>query len=150
MCPTEHCTTGETPRARTRAKVEISCSTFSNADHCYRPTCWSWSMISQDIHKSKSYHHSLRKQSIQIFKDYSPYIWGTTKIVKPDNGSPFQSAELANHALISGFEHRRVTPLWTEANGVAECFVKTINKAIRAAKAERKDWHLEMYTFLRN
>ena len=36
MCPTEHCTTGETPRARTRAKVVISCSTFSNADHCYR------------------------------------------------------------------------------------------------------------------
>ena len=35
MCPTEHCTTGETPRARTRAKVVISCSTFSNADHCY-------------------------------------------------------------------------------------------------------------------
>ena len=28
--PTEHCTTGETPRARIRAKVVISCSTFSN------------------------------------------------------------------------------------------------------------------------
>ena len=26
--------TGEIPRARTRAKVVISCSTFSNADHC--------------------------------------------------------------------------------------------------------------------
>ena len=24
-----------TPRARTRAKVVLSCSTFSNADHCY-------------------------------------------------------------------------------------------------------------------
>ena len=34
MCPTEHCNTGETPRARTRAKVVISCPTFSNADHC--------------------------------------------------------------------------------------------------------------------
>ena len=33
MCPTEPCTTGETPRARTRAKVVISGSTFSNADH---------------------------------------------------------------------------------------------------------------------
>ena len=35
MCPTEQSTTGETPRARTRAKVVISCSTFSNVDHCY-------------------------------------------------------------------------------------------------------------------
>ena len=29
-------TTGETPRARTRAKFVISCSTFSNADHGYK------------------------------------------------------------------------------------------------------------------
>ena len=76
--------------------------------------------------------------------------WGTPKIVKSDNGSPFQSAEFANYALLSGFKHRRVTPLWPEANGEAERFVKTIKKAIRAAKVERKDWHLEMYTFLRN
>ena len=76
--------------------------------------------------------------------------WGTPKIVKSDNGSPFQSAEFANYALLSGFKHRRVTSLWPEANGEAERFVKTIKKAIRAAKVERKDWHLEMYTFLRN
>ena len=76
--------------------------------------------------------------------------WGTPKIVKSDNGSPFQSAEFANYALLSGFKHRRVTPLWPEANSEAERFVKTIKKAIRAAKVERKDWHLEMYTFLRN
>ena len=30
MCLTEPCTTGETRRVRTRAKVVISCSTFSN------------------------------------------------------------------------------------------------------------------------
>ena len=71
--------------------------------------------------------------------------WGTPKIVKSDNGSPFQSAEFANYALLSGFKHRRVTPLWPEANGEAERFVKTIKKAITAAKVERKDWHLEMY-----
>ena len=39
MCPTEPCTTGETPRARTSAKVIISCSTFSNADHGYVGLC---------------------------------------------------------------------------------------------------------------
>ena len=38
LCPTEYCTTGETPRARTRAKVVISCSTFSNADHSPSPS----------------------------------------------------------------------------------------------------------------
>ena len=39
MCPTEPCTTGETQRARTRAKVVISCSKFSNADHGYYYKC---------------------------------------------------------------------------------------------------------------
>ena len=34
MCPTENVLPGK-PRARTRGKVVISCSTFSNADHCY-------------------------------------------------------------------------------------------------------------------
>ena len=43
MCPTEHCTTGETPRARTSAKVVISCSTFSNANHGYCQTAVLWS-----------------------------------------------------------------------------------------------------------
>ena len=76
--------------------------------------------------------------------------WGTPKIVKSDNGSPFQSAEFANYELLSGFKDHRVTPLWPEANGEAECFMKTVKKAIRAAKVERKDWHLEMYTFLPN
>ena len=75
---------------------------------------------------------------------------GTPTIVKVDNGAPFQSSEFANYALLSGFKHRRVTPLWPEVNGEAERFVKTIKKAIREAKVERKEWHLEMYTFLRN
>ena len=72
---------------------------------------------------------------------------GTSKIVKSDNDAPFQSAEFGNYALLSGFKHRRVTPLWPEVNGKAERFVKTI-KAIRVAKVE--GWHLEMYTFLQN
>ena len=65
--------------------------------------------------------------------------WGTPKVVKSDNGPPFQSSDLADYALRSGFKHRRVTPLWPEANGEAERFVRTIKKAIRAAKVEHQD-----------
>ena len=67
MCPTEHCTTGETPRARTSAKVVISCSTFSNADHCY------YKLIKGDlpkyfqhfsyIHNFEIHHHYTRETS---------------------------------------------------------------------------------------
>ena len=76
--------------------------------------------------------------------------WRTPKIGKSDNGPPFQSTEFTEYALLSGFKHHRVTPLWPEANGEAERFVRTIKKSIRAAKMENKDWKYEMYAFLRN
>ena len=76
--------------------------------------------------------------------------WGTPKVVKSDNGPPFQSTEFAEYALLSGFKHHRVTPLTPEANGEAERFVRTIKKSTRAAKMENKYWKYEMYAFLRN
>ena len=60
--------------------------------------------------------------------------WGTPKVVKSDNGPPFQSSDFADYALRSGFKHRRVTPLWPEANGEAERFMRTIKKAYQSSQ----------------
>jgi hypothetical protein len=49
-----------------------------------------------------------------------------------------------------GFKHRKITPLWTRANAESERFMKTIGKAIRAARTEHRSWKQEIYTFLRN
>ena len=76
--------------------------------------------------------------------------WGVPRVVKSDNGPPFQSKEFADYAKTSGFRQRRVTPLWPEANGEAERFVKTIKKPINAAKMSNKNWQYEMNIFLRN
>ena len=54
MCPTEPCTTGETPRACTHAKIVISCSTFSNADHGY---CYSITFAARSSKASKILQH---------------------------------------------------------------------------------------------
>ena len=43
------------------------------------------------------------------------------QVVKSDNGPPFNL----------GFKHRRVTPLWPEANGEVECFMKTFGMVLR-------------------
>ncbi|CAB3977432.1 Transposon Ty3-I Gag-Pol poly [Paramuricea clavata] len=65
---------------------------------------------------------------------------GIPKVVKSDNGPPFNSAEFANFASFLGFLHRKVTPYWPLANGEVERFMRTLEKAIRTAHSEKKNW----------
>ena len=76
-------------------------------------------------------------------------IFGFPKVLKSDNGSPFNSAQFAQYATHCGFVHRRVTPHWPRANSQAESFNKPLMKSIRAAHLEGKNWKQEMFTFLR-
>ena len=41
-----------------------------------------------------------------------------------------------------------MTPLWAQANGEAEAFMKLLAKAVKAAKLEGKNWTEELYHFL--
>jgi hypothetical protein len=49
-----------------------------------------------------------------------------------------------------GIAHRKVTPYWPQANAQVERFNRTIEKAIRGAHVEGKDWRKELFTFLLN
>ncbi len=77
-------------------------------------------------------------------------ILGIPSIVKSDNGPAFRSKEFAQFAEYLGFKHRKITPLWPQANGEVENFNKTLGKAIKIAAAENKNWQQEMHKFLRN
>jgi hypothetical protein len=68
--------------------------------------------------------------------------------VKSDNGPPFQGHEFTEFAATCGFKHRRITPLWPEANGTVERFMGTLNKFIRAAVTDNRDWRNELPSFL--
>ena len=72
--------------------------------------------------------------------------YGIPKVVKSDNGPPFSGHEFAQFANYLGFKHRKVTPLWPEANGEVERFMKTFGKVLRTTA----NWKQEMYRFLRN
>ena len=48
-----------------------------------------------------------------------------------------------------GFMHRRITPEWPKANDEAERLMKTLEKAIRTAVIQGKNWKQELFTFLR-
>ena len=65
-------------------------------------------------------------------------------------GHPFSGEEFKKFMLDNGIEHKRITPLWPQANSEAENFMKPVTKAIRSAKAEGKEWKRDLYRFLLN
>ena len=74
---------------------------------------------------------------------------GIPEIVRTDNGPPFNSESFQMFATQLGFTHRRITPEWPRANGEAERLMKTLEKAIRTAVIQGKNWKQELFTFLR-
>lgn len=76
-------------------------------------------------------------------------MFGTPKVVKSDNGSPFNSDQFRMYAESMGFDHRRVTPRWPRANAQAESLNKPLIKVVRAAHFESKIWEQELFRFLR-
>ena len=75
--------------------------------------------------------------------------FGIPRVIKSDNGSPFQSHEFKTYAEHMGFIHRRITPRWPRANAQAESFNKPLMKAVRAATINGLNWRQELFKFLR-
>ena len=75
---------------------------------------------------------------------------GIPEVVKTDNGLPFSGEIFTSWFKIFGFHHSRVTPLWPRANGEAERFMRTIEKAVRTAMLDRGSWKQELFKFLRH
>jgi hypothetical protein len=76
-------------------------------------------------------------------------LFGVPSVVKSDNGPPFNGEEFTRFSKVLGFRHRKVTPYWSRSNGEVERFIRTLRKAVRAAKTEGKNWRKELENFLR-
>ncbi|KAK3108827.1 hypothetical protein FSP39_016677 [Pinctada imbricata] len=76
-------------------------------------------------------------------------MFGIPKVIKTDNGSPFNSYQFSQYAQNIGFHHRRITPRWPRANAQAESFNKPLMKNIKASEVEHRNWKQSMYQFLR-
>ncbi len=73
--------------------------------------------------------------------------FGIPEAIKTDNGPPFNGKEFAEFCQQMGIKHQKVTPLWPEANGLVERFMRNLGKTIRTAKIENKDWKREFLHF---
>lgn len=68
--------------------------------------------------------------------------------LKSDNGPPFSSKEFRNFAEEFNFHHRKIIPLWPQANGGVERFMKTLKKALRCISAGGQPWKEHLAAFL--
>ena len=65
--------------------------------------------------------------------------YGVPQVVKSDNGPRFNGGEFAQFAKYLGFKHRKASPLWPEANGEVERFMKTFRKVLRTTAHWKQD-----------
>ena len=75
---------------------------------------------------------------------------GIPEVLKTDNGPPFQGQAFQEFAAEKGFHHRKITPLWPEANGHVEGFMKNLGKVAQTAHSQGKDWRRELCVVLAN
>jgi hypothetical protein len=66
--------------------------------------------------------------------------FGVPLEIVTDNGPPFNSAEFKAFLDRYGVRHRRICPLHPQANGATERLNRCINKVVRAAIAEGRNW----------
>ena len=68
--------------------------------------------------------------------------------VTSDNGPRFVSSEFERYLEGCGIEHRKTTPLWSQANGEVERQKPSLLKRMRIAQAEGKQWKEEVGKYL--
>lgn len=77
-------------------------------------------------------------------------MFGIPRMLKSDNGPPFNGLHFKKFCEEMNVIYHKVTPYWPEANGLAERSVKTFKKLISTAKLENKDIQKELDMFLLN
>ncbi|XP_058827895.1 uncharacterized protein K02A2.6-like [Topomyia yanbarensis] len=84
--------------------------------------------------KSTSFEHT-KKILDEVFEKE-----GFPKTIKTDNGPPFNGQDFANYCKQRGISTIFSTPLFPQQNGLAECYMKLINKAMAVATTDKTSY----------
>ena len=71
-------------------------------------------------------------------------IHGFPKEITTDNGPQFISKEFEDYLEMQGIKHRKVTPLWPQANGKVERQNRSLLKRLKISQIEKRDWKDEV------
>ena len=94
--------------------------------------------------------HALSAKAVMPRLDALFARHGVPNIMKTDNGPPFNGSEISRWGTAIGFHHRKITPLWPQANGEAERFMRTLGKALKTSILSLGSWKQGLYRFLRH
>ena len=75
-------------------------------------------------------------------------IHGLPKEITTDNGPQFISKEFEDYLEMQGIKHRKVTPLWPQANGEVERQNRSLLKRLKISQIEKRDWKDELSAYL--
>ena len=75
-------------------------------------------------------------------------IHGIPEQIKSDSGPPFQSEDFKRFCEGQGIHHRKISPLWPEANGLVENFMKSVGKIAKIAHSSGQDLVRQLFTFV--
>ena len=87
-------------------------------------------------------HTTNTKSTINCFN------YGLPKTIVSDNGPPFQSEQHRQYMISNCITNCKIMPLWPQANGEAETFMKPLTKCLQTAAIECKDWKQELQKLL--
>lgn len=76
-------------------------------------------------------------------------ITGNPTRMRADNGPPFDSADFKSWCELRGVKLINSTPLDPEQNGLVESQMRGLNRSLRAALLEMKNWRGELQTYIR-
>ena len=89
--------------------------------------------------------HSTAAKAVipKLDRTFAAYV--VPEVVKTDHGPSLNGHEFAQFDDYRGFVFRKVAPLWPEANGKVERFMRSFGKVLRTTT----NWKQQMYLFLR-
>lgn len=73
---------------------------------------------------------------------------GLPYTVTSDNGPHFVAASFQKFVKDNDMKHRKITPLWPQANGEIERQRRSLLKRMQIAQVEREDWKKVVLTCL--
>ena len=99
-------------------------------DHCQQKTFCSLSGWPYSLSRGRnSSQYTSAKSTIQCFESIFSHH-GIPRTIVSDNYPPFQGDETRQYMSTNGIKHRKITPIWPQANGEAKTFMKPLTKCL--------------------
>ena len=92
--------------------------------------------------------HSIKASAVIPKLDRIFAVHGIPKILKSDNGPPFNGEECKRYLNTLGITPEFSTPPWPQGNSTVERFMQLLGKALKTAKIEGRLWKQELNRFL--